>query len=79
MVGKDHINMEDIPQPYNPGCKPVKLAEKELLLYEDDLSLAKKQFEKDFIKQKIDLEGGDLISAAKKLGTSVKYIKKITH
>jgi len=79
MVGKDHINMEDIPQPYNPGCKPVKLAEKELLLYDDDLSLAKKQFEKDFIKQKIDLEGGDLISAAKKLGTSVKYIKKITH
>ncbi len=79
MVGKDHINMEDIPQPYNPGCKPVKLAEKELLLYDDDLSLAKKQFEKDFIKQKIDLEGGDLISAAKKLGTSVKYIKKIIH
>ena len=79
MIEKDHIDMEDIPQPYNPGCKPVKLAEKELLLYEDDLSLAKKQFEKNFIKQKIDLEGGDLISAAKKLGTSVKYIKKIIH
>ncbi len=79
MIEKDHIDMEDIPQPYNPGCKPVKLAEKELLLYEDDLSLAKKQFEKNFIKKKIDLEGGDLISAAKKLGTSVKYIKKIIH
>ena len=79
MVEKDHIDMGDIPQPYNPGCKSVKLAEKELLLYEDDLALAKKQFEKDFIKQKLDLEGGDLISAAKKLGTSVKYIKKIIH
>ena len=79
MIEKDHIDMGDIPQPYNPGCKPVKLAEKELLLYEDDLSLAKKQFEKNFIKKKIDLEGGDLISAAKKLGTSVKYIKKIIH
>ncbi|MBU1695711.1 MAG: sigma-54 dependent transcriptional regulator, partial [Proteobacteria bacterium] len=62
MVEKDHIDMGDIPQPYNPGCKSVKLAEKELLLYEDDLALAKKQFEKDFIKQKLDLEGGDLIS-----------------
>ena len=79
MVEKDHIDMGDIPPPYNPECKSVKLAEKELLLYEDDLVLAKKQFEKDFIKQKIDLEGGDLISAAKKLGTSVKYIKKIIH
>ncbi|MDA3791610.1 MAG: sigma-54 dependent transcriptional regulator [Desulfobacula sp.] len=79
MVEKDHIDMGDIPQPYNPGCKPIKLAEKELLLYEDDLSLAKKQFEKNFIKQKLVLEGGDLISAAKKLGTSVKYIKKIIH
>ena len=79
MVEKEHIDMGDIPQPYNPGCKPVKPAEKGLPLYGDDLSLAKKQFEKNFIKQKLDLEGGDLISAAKKLGTSVKYIKKIIH
>ena len=79
MVGKDHINAADIPQPYNPIREPVKLPDKELFIYEDDLSKAKKQFEKDFIKKMIDLESGDLKSAAKKLGTSVKYIKKILH
>ena len=79
MVGKDHINAADIPQPYNPIREPVKLPDKELFIYEDDLSKAKKQFEKDFIKKMIDLESGDLKSAAKKLGTSVKYIKKIIH
>jgi len=79
MVEKDHIDMADIPQPYNPLCKPVKLAENDLLLYQDDLSQAKKQFEIDFIKKKLDLEDGDLTAAAKKLGTSVKYIKKIVH
>jgi two-component system nitrogen regulation response regulator NtrX len=79
MVGKDHINAADIPQPDNPIREPVKLPDKELFIYEDDLSKAKKQFEKDFIKKMIDLESGDLKSAAKKLGTSVKYIKKIIH
>jgi len=76
MVEKDHIDVTDIPQPYNPVCKSVKLTEKELLFYDDDLTQAKKQFEKEFIKQKLSLEGGDLAAAAKKLGTSVKYIKK---
>ncbi len=79
MVEKDHLDAADIPQPYNPVYKPVKLTEKEILFYEDDLSQAKKQFEKDFIKKKLALEGGDLLSVAKKLGTSVKYIKKIIH
>ena len=77
MVEKDHIDMGDIPLPYNPVCTPVELIEKELFLCEEDLNQAKKRFEKEFIKNKLNLEGGDLVSAAKKLGTSVKYIKKI--
>jgi len=79
MVEKDHIDMGDIPLPYNPVCTPVELIEKELFLCEEDLNQAKKRFEKEFIKNKLDIEGGDLKSAAKKLGTSVKYIKKIIH
>ncbi len=79
MLEKDHIDAADIPEPYNTVYKPVKLTEKDLLVYNDDLLQAKKQFERDFIKKKLEIESGDLISAAKKLGTSVKYIKKIIH
>ena len=77
MVEKDHIAAADIPLPYNPVCKPVESIEKELFLYEDNLDQAKTRFEKEFIKQKLSLEGGDLTLAAKKLGTTVKYIQKI--
>ena len=76
MVASSHIDVADIPQPYNIEYKPDELIEKNLLVYNDDLAQAKKQFEKEFIKQKLSQEGGDLKSAAKKLGTSVRYIKK---
>ncbi len=76
MVESNHIDVADIPQPYNIESKPGELIEKNLLLYDDDLARAKKQFEKKFIKQKLSQEGGNLKSAAKKLGTSVRYIKK---
>lgn len=76
MLEKDHIDVADIPEPYNPKCRPTELNEKTFFRYEDDLTLAKKQFEKEFIRQKLSQEGGDLTSVAKKLGTSIKYIKK---
>ncbi|MCK5837096.1 MAG: sigma-54-dependent Fis family transcriptional regulator [Desulfobacula sp.] len=76
MVASDHINVADIPEPYNPKSRSMELVDKDFSLYEDDLALAKKRFEKEFIKQKLSQEGGDLKSAAKKLGTSVRYIKK---
>ncbi|WP_457552387.1 sigma-54-dependent transcriptional regulator [Desulfobacula sp.] len=76
MVEHDHIVLADIPEPYNQEYKPAKLVEKEPFFYEDNLSLAKKKFEKEFIKKKLSLEGGDLTAVAKKIGTSIKYIKK---
>ena len=76
MVETDYIDVEDLPQPYNVECKSIELVEKDLLLYDDDLAQAKKRFEKQFIKQKLSQEGGNFKSAAKKLGTSVRYIKK---
>jgi len=76
MVGQDHIDVADIPQPYNPECEPAERIEKDLFSCEEDLDQAKKRFEKEFIKQTLSAVGGDLTAAAKKLKTSVKYIKK---
>ncbi|CCK78773.1 sigma-54-dependent transcriptional regulator [Desulfobacula toluolica] len=76
MVESNHIDVADIPEPYNPKCKPKELIQKTFSLYEDDLALARKRFEKEFIKQKLSQEGGDLASVAQKLGTSIKYIQK---
>jgi two-component system nitrogen regulation response regulator NtrX len=76
MVEQDNIEVSDIPQPYNSEYKPEKSIEKGRFFDEDDLAIAKKKFEKEFIVKKLSLEGGDMKSAAKKLGTTVKYIKK---
>ncbi|MCD4719354.1 MAG: sigma-54 dependent transcriptional regulator [Desulfobacula sp.] len=76
MVELDYIDVEDLPQPYNIDCKPGEQIEKDLFLYGDDLAQAKKRFEKQFIKQKLSQEEGNLKAAAKKLGTSVKHIQK---
>lgn len=77
MVKQDLIDIADMPQPYNPEFKPIQITGKNLSIYEDNLNQAKKLFETQFIKQKLSEEGGDLKSAAKKLGTSVRHIKKI--
>lgn len=76
MIESDHIDVADIPEPYNVDCKPGERIKKDLLGYDNDLARAKKQFEKQFIKQKLSQEGGDLKSTAKKLGTTIRYIKK---
>lgn len=76
MVKQDHIDLSDIPEPYNPKTPSVEWTQNNLLLCGDDLSHAKKRFEREFIKQKISQEGGDLAAVAKKLGTSIKYIQK---
>ena len=76
MVKQDLIDIADMPQPYNPEFKPIQITGKDLSIYEDNLNQAKKLFETQFIKQKLSEEGGDLKSAAKKLGTSVRHIKK---
>ncbi|OGR12090.1 MAG: Fis family transcriptional regulator [Desulfobacterales bacterium RIFOXYA12_FULL_46_15] len=76
MSGSDLIDVADIPRPYNPEIKSQGSDCHDFYLYEDDLELARKRFEKEFLLQKITMEGGDITSTAKKLGTSVKYIKK---
>ncbi|MDA8133061.1 MAG: sigma-54 dependent transcriptional regulator [Desulfobacteraceae bacterium] len=76
MVAPDLIDAADIPRPYNPDLKSQEAGRNGFSYYEDDLEQARKRFEKEYLLQKLSTEGGDLISTAKKLGTSVKYIKK---
>lgn len=76
MVEQDCIHVSDIPSPYNPACNPAQIRETDLSLYGDNLDRARHKFEKQLIEQTLAQKKGDFKSAAKKLGTTVKYIKK---
>ena len=76
MVQSNHIDIGDIPDPYNPEVKPGLSIEKDLFLCNENLTTAKKRFEKEFIRKQVAISGGDLTSAAKNLGISVNHIKK---
>lgn len=77
MVESDHIDVRDIPHPYNPVCTPSGSHQETIVLEHKNLEEAKKQFEKQFIEQTMSEADGDLNTAAKILGTSIKRIKKI--
>jgi two-component system nitrogen regulation response regulator NtrX len=76
MVKGDIIGMEDIPQPYNPEFTSEKSIEAIPLFNMDNLELARKKFEQHFIRKKVDQDKGDLKATARRIGTSVHYIKK---
>jgi len=80
MVKDEIIGMENIPQPYNPEVTSKKPAEKSiehrLLFSVNNLGMARKNFEQEYIRTKVEQAKGDLRVAAKKIGTSVHYIKK---
>jgi two-component system nitrogen regulation response regulator NtrX len=75
MVESDHIELCDIPHPYNPDCNFPDHADSEQLFEADNLDQAREEFEKEFFKQKMAKENNDIKALAKKLGTSVDYIK----
>ncbi len=77
MVQTDVIDTNDIPSPYNPSFQNVDSMTGPKESYEDDLVKARLQFERRFLKERLDKEDGDMSATAKKLGTSVTYIKKI--
>ena len=77
MVQTDVIDTNDIPSPYNPSFQHVDSMTGPKESYEDDLVKARLQFERRFIKERLAKEDGDMGATAKKLGTSVTYIKKI--
>jgi len=77
MVKKDEIDLDDIPQPYNPECGPEGMLEKQQLFSTDDFDKAKTAFEKEYVTRKLEQENGDMKTVSKKTGLSVKKIKKI--
>jgi two-component system, NtrC family, nitrogen regulation response regulator NtrX len=77
MVKNEIIEVEDIPQSYSTDLNPEDSALTHFQQYEDNLKMARKRFEKEYFLHKLSKENGDLVTTAKKLGTSVKYIKKV--
>lgn len=73
MVDSDLININDIPSSYNPEVKKQGIKNG----YADDLAEARNQFERRFVTERLQKEKGNLAVTAKKLGTSVTYIKKL--
>lgn len=76
MVEADHIEVSDIPQPYNADPTAVDTDNPDLFSGEDDLDQARKKFEALFFKQKLEQEDNNINALAKKIGTSAAYIKK---
>lgn len=84
MVKGEKIGLADIPLPYNLESAPEKnleesteeSTERRKLFSMDDLELARKTFEREYIRRKVDQAKGDLKATAKIIGTSVHYIKK---
>ncbi len=80
MVKGEIIGIKDLPQPYNPefsSDKPMENAGQRRVLFNmDNLDLARKTFEQEYIRRKVEQTKGDLEATAKKIGTNVNYIKK---
>ena len=77
MVETDIIDVGDIPSPYNPAFQNIDAVNRQADGCADDLVTARLRFERQFIKEKLKKENGDMAATARKLGTSVTYIKKI--
>ena len=76
MVEHDVIDVPDIPPPYNP-MGPDNLAKTDLqLLSLTSLKEAKKEFEKEFISQKLLQYGNNISKTAKGIGVERSYLNK---
>lgn len=77
MVQKDEIDVEDIPHPYNPELPSDISGERRQIFSIDNLEMARLEFEREYLKNKLSQENGDILKTAKKLGVSEKYIRKM--
>ncbi len=77
MSETDTIEIDDIPDPYNISSETSSSGGKEHLFSMDSLDKAKAEFEKEFVKNKMDLEGWDVKTVARKTGMDTKTISKI--
>ncbi len=76
MVKGETIEKDDIPQPYNPDFSKETQPERRWLFALDNLEEARIAFEQEFLRRRVEHADGDLKTVAKKIGTTVAYIKK---
>ncbi|WP_022667292.1 sigma-54-dependent transcriptional regulator [Desulfospira joergensenii] len=76
MVKDKTIHVKDIPHPYTPQVPGETTSERRWLFSIDNLEEARKNFEKEYILRKLEQSQGDIQIAAKKIGTSARFIKK---
>ncbi len=77
MIDADTIHMEDIPEPYNPHHSMGKEITDLCSCFEtDSLERARVNFEQAFVRKKFAESDGNIPSLARKLGTTIEYIKK---
>ncbi|MCG8568287.1 MAG: sigma-54 dependent transcriptional regulator, partial [Desulfobacterales bacterium] len=76
MVDKTEIQLADLPHPYRPEPSAPGGNERRWLFNLENLEEARKAFEKEFIRRRVELSQGDLGAVAKEIGTNVQFIKK---
>ncbi len=76
MVQGNHIDITDLPHPYNPQVKTQAAVERRHLFSINNLDKARAAFEKEYVKSKVEQARGDIPAVAKTLGTSTRFIKK---
>jgi len=75
MVEKEVIEAGDLPEPYNPS-KGSGLDKEALLMSSDSLKQAKKVFEREFIRKKLEENENNITKAAESLGVARSYLHR---
>jgi two-component system nitrogen regulation response regulator NtrX len=70
------IDVSDIPAPYNPDTAEGIVYSEDALFTIDDLKVAKKAFEKEFIKRKLLEHHHNITQTAKTIGVGRSYLHK---
>ena len=76
MVQKEVIGVDDLPGPYNPSSAAGRPFAGPEFMSIDDLKKAKKAFEKEFIKSKLDQHQNNITKTAEAIGVGRSYLHK---
>jgi len=76
MVQKEVIDVDDLPGPYNPSSAAGRPFAGPEFMSIDDLKKAKKAFEKEFIKSKLDKHQNNITKTAEAIGVGRSYLHK---
>jgi two-component system nitrogen regulation response regulator NtrX len=76
MVENDVIDLPDIPPPYNPSAADKRIKRDLQLLSLSSLKEARKEFEKEFIRQKLEEYNNNITKTAKEIGVERSYLHK---